>query len=81
MEGECVRALGDLDDDRIVRALMRIVLGQFDAQPSCLNAHGGVTLGIESYRSSQDLGGNLILLEGDSRVIERMFSEVPQEFA
>ncbi len=81
MERQRVRSFGDLHEDGIVRALMRVILGQLDAQPSSLDADCGVTLGVESGRSAQDLGGNLVLLERDSGVIERVLSQVPQQFA
>jgi hypothetical protein len=38
-------------------------------------------LGIESDWPAQDLGGNLVLLECDSGVIERVFREVAQQLA
>ena len=60
---------------------MRIVFGKFYAQSPGLNANRGVTLGIESYGAAQNFGGNLVFLECDSGVIERVFREVPQQLA
>ncbi len=76
MERECVRSFGDLDEDGIVRTLMRVVLRQLYPQPSSLDTDGGVTLGVESDRSAQDFGGNLVLLERDAGVIERVFGQI-----
>ena len=81
MERERVRALGDLDDDGIVRALVRIVLGQLDSQSSGLHADRGVALRIESRGTTQNFGRNLVLLEGDAGMIERVFGEVAQQLA
>ena len=38
-------------------------------------------MGIEARRSAQDFGGDLVFLEGNSGMIERMFGEVAQQFA
>ena len=81
MERQCIRSLWYLYDDQIVGALVRVILGEFDAQSSSLHADRGVALGIESGGSAQHLGGNLVFLERDSGVIERVFREVPQQFA
>ena len=58
---------------------MRVVLGQFDAQASGLYSHRGVTLRIESCGSAQNFGGNLVLLQGDAGMIERVFGEVAEQ--
>ena len=81
MECERVRALGNLDDDEVVGALVRVVLGEFDSQATGLHADRGVALGIESGGAAQNLGGNLVLLERNAGVIEGVFSEVPEQFA
>ena len=81
VERERVRPLGNLDHDRIVRTLMRVVLGEFDSQASGLHPDRGVTLGIESGRAPQNFGGNLVLLERDAGMIKRVFSEVAKQFA
>jgi hypothetical protein len=81
MESECVRAPGEFDDDWIAGPLMRVVLGQFHPQAPGLDSDGGVALRIEASRAAQDLGCDLVLLEGDSGVIERVLSQVAEKFA
>ena len=81
MKRERIRSLGDLDQDGIVGTFVRVVLGQFDAQASGLYADRGITLGIESDRPAQDLGGDLVLLQRDSRVIERVLGEIAEQLA
>ena len=81
MEGEGVRAPGQLYDDWVARSLVRIVFGQFHAQASGLDPYGGVALRIEANRTAEDLGGDLVLLKGDAGVIEGVLRKVAEEFA
>jgi hypothetical protein len=81
MEGERVRAPREFDDDRVAGPFMRVVLGQFHTQASRLDTDGGVALRIEASWAAQDLSGDLVLLEGDPGVIERVLSQVAKEFA
>jgi hypothetical protein len=81
VERQRVRSLGYLYDDQIVGGLVRVILGEFDPQPSSLHADCGVALGIESGGPAQHLGGNLVLLECDSGVIERVLGQVPEQLA
>jgi hypothetical protein len=46
-----------------------------------LHSNGGVTLGIESGRTPQDFGGDLVFLQGDSGMIDRMLGEIAEQFA
>jgi hypothetical protein len=46
-----------------------------------LDADGGVALRVESDGSAEDLSGDLVLLKGDTRVIEGVFGEVAKQFA
>jgi len=81
VKGERIGALGNLDDDEVVGTLVGVILGEFDAQATGLDADGGVALGIESGGAAQDFGGNLVLLERNAGVIERVFSEIAEQFA
>jgi len=81
MESECIRAPGEFDDDCVAGPLVCVILGQFHAQASGLDSDGGVALRIEANWAAQDLGGDLVLLEGDPGVIERVLSQVAEEFA
>jgi len=58
-----------------------VVFGQLHAQASSLHPDGGVALRIEIGRPPEYLGRDLVLLEGRTGVIERMFGEVVQQFA
>ena len=78
---ECVGTLGDLDDDEVVGALMRVIFGEFHSQAASLHADRGIALGIEAGGAAQDFGGDLVFLEADAGVIEGVLSEVAEEFA
>lgn len=60
---------------------MRVVLGEFYAKTSSLYANRRITLWIKPCRAPQNLGGNLVLLQGDAWVIERMLREVAKQLA
>ena len=79
LECERIRSLRNFYKDRIVDPIVRIIFGQLDAQPTGLNADRGIALRIESCRATQNLGGDLIFLERDSRVIERMLREITEK--
>jgi hypothetical protein len=78
---ERIGSFRNLDKDGIVRPLMRIVLGKFHSESPSLNANRGVTLRIESYGATQNFGGNLVFLQRNAWVVERVFSEITKEFA
>jgi len=81
MKGERVGALGNFDHDGIVGALLRVVLGELDAEASGLDADGGIALRIETNGAAENFSCDLVFLERDAGVIERMFGEVAKEFA
>jgi hypothetical protein len=60
---------------------MGVVLGKLHPKPPRLNANGGVALRIESRRPPQNLGGDLIFLQGNPRVIQRMPGKIAEQFA
>jgi hypothetical protein len=60
---------------------MRVILGQLNPQAPSLDPDCGVALGVESGRSSQNLGSNLVLLQSDAWMIQGVFGEVAQQFA
>jgi len=81
MEGERVRTFWNFDDNRIVRPLVRVVLGQLNSQAPRLYPDRRVALRIESRRAAQDFSGNLIFLQRNPGMIQRMFREVTEELA
>ncbi|HYM74798.1 MAG TPA: hypothetical protein VE377_02375 [Candidatus Dormibacteraeota bacterium] len=44
-----------------------------------MDTNRGITLRIESGRSPQDLGGDLVFLQGYAGVIEGVFGEVAEQ--
>jgi len=76
MECERVRALGNLNDHGIVGALIGIIFGKFDSQPTSLYPNGGVTLRIEAGWPTQNLGRDLVLLQADAGMIQGVFSKI-----
>jgi len=81
MKGERVRAAREFDDDWVAGPLVRVIFGQFYSQTSGLDADGGVALRIKANGTPQNLGGDLVLLQGDAGVIEGVLSEVAEKFA
>ena len=81
MKSQGVRALGELDKDGVVQSLVGVVLGKFDAQPSRLNAHCRVALGVESERVAPVPRWRFDIPSARARMIKRMLSEVAQQFA
>src|SRR4029077_234236 len=81
MKCQSIGTLGDLNDDGVHDAFVCVILRQFHAQTSRLNAYRGVALWIEAGRTAQNFGGDLILLEGYSGVIQGVFGQVSQQTA
>ncbi len=81
LKGEGVRALRDFNQNRIVYSFVRIVLGEFDSQASGLDTDCGITLRIKSGRASQNLSGDLVLLQRNSGMIQRVLCEIAKQFA
>jgi len=76
MKSQGVGTLGKLDQNRIIRSFVRIVLRQLYSQAPGLNPDGGIALWIESGRTAQNFGGNLVLLEGEAGMIEGVLGQV-----
>jgi hypothetical protein len=76
-----VGASGNLDDDRIIRSVRAVILGELYAKPPSLNAHHRIELRVEVCRSSKDLSRNLIFLDGRSRMVEHMLRKVAEQLA
>lgn len=78
---QSIRSFGNFHSDGIVNTLMRVVLSEFDPKPSGLDSDRRVALRIEACGPSQDLGSDLIFLQGDTRVIERVLGKIAEQFA
>jgi len=52
---------------------MGVVLTQLHTKPTRLNPDSGITLRVEARWTTQNFGRNLVFLERDSGVIERVF--------
>ena len=81
MEREDVGASGELDDDGVFSAIGVVVFGELYAETASLDPDHGVQLRIEVGGSTEDLGRNLILLDGRAGMIEGVLSKITQEFA
>jgi len=80
IEIKYVRALWQFDNERVTRSFDRVILRQFHAPASCLHANGRVQVGIEIRRTSEHLGGNLILLERSTRVFNCVLGKITKQF-
>jgi hypothetical protein len=60
---------------------MRVIFGKFYAEASCLHADRRVALRIESRWPPKNLGCDLVLLESNTGVVERMLGQIAEEFA
>ncbi len=81
LERQRIRSLRNFYKDWIIDPIVRIILRQFDAQPSSLYADRGIALRIEARRAPQNFGGDLIFLERDTGMIEGVFCEITEESA
>jgi hypothetical protein len=60
---------------------MGVILRQLDSQASRLHADRGIALGIEAYSPSQDLGRDLVLLEGYTGMIKGVLGKIAEQLA
>ena len=81
MKRQRIRALGNLNDNKILGPLVCVIFRQLDPQSSRLHSNRRVTLRIEASRPPQHFRSNLVFLQRYARVIQRVFSEVPEKFA
>ena len=59
---------------------MCVILAQLYPKATSLNPNRGVALWIKARGTTQNFGRNLVFLERDSRVIERVFREITKKF-
>ncbi len=78
---EGVVTLGQLHEKVVVGAFGCIVFGQFGPKASGLNANGGIEVGIEVWRSTEDLCRNLILLDGCSGMMDGLVRQILEHLA
>ena len=63
MKGQSVAPLWQLDNDRILNTLRRVILEEFRPQTPRLYAYQRIEMGIKVCRPPEHLGGNLVFLE------------------
>jgi hypothetical protein len=81
VEREEIRTFGELDRDRVVRAIHAVILGKLSPQPSGLNANHGIKLGVKISGATENFRRNLVFLDGSSGMVQRVFRQVAQKFA
>src|ERR1700720_3822226 len=82
MEGQNVGAFWQIHPDGVVGGSVAIiVLGEFCAQATGLDAHHGIDLRIEVGLSAKDFGGDLVFLERDAWMIHGVFGDIAQKLA
>jgi hypothetical protein len=81
VESESVRALRKFDNYGVLSALGSVILGKLGAQPPGLHPHQRIQMRIEIRRASKDLSCNLIFLERDPGMFERVVRQIPHQFA
>src|ERR1700694_4463516 len=70
-----------LNPDGIGRPLGGIVLRQLRSKAPRLNANHGVQLGIKIGLAAKNFGRNLILFQGDTRMVQDVFRKITEQFA
>ena len=80
MKGKDVSTLREFHDDGIFEAIRAVILGEFGAEASGLDANHGVELRIEIGGATEDLGGNLEFLDGSARMIDGVLGQVAKQF-
>ncbi len=81
MKGQGIGTLAQFDNDWVVDSLRCVVLREFGAEAARLYAHERIEMRIKISRPAEDLGGNLIFLECDSRLFDGVFGEITKELA
>ena len=81
MERKDIRPFRQLDDDRVLSSIARVIFRQLYPQPSRLHAHHGIELRIEVRRPPEHFRRNLIFLDGSPRVVQDVAGQIPQELA
>jgi hypothetical protein len=81
MEAKGINAVRHFYDDRINRTFVRVVVQQFEPQPSRLHSNRGIGLRIEVVRTPENFRGDLILLDWNSRVGKGVVGQIAKQFA
>ena len=81
MKRQRVSPFGQFHQDRILGALVRIVFGDFGAQTSGLDTNQRIQLRIEISGTPENFRRNLIFLQRDSWMSDRMLGQVTQKLA
>ena len=81
VERESVGTFGQIDANRVFDAFRGVVFGELGTKAAGLNANHRVNGGVEVRRATEFLGGDLILLQGYTGVIEGVASQIAQQSA
>ena len=76
-----VRSFGQLDRNRVFHAFGVVILRQLCAQSSGLDPDHRVQLRVEVGGAAENLGRDLIFLDGGSWMIQGMLGEIAEELA
>src|SRR5947207_2633652 len=79
MERQTVSSLWQFNENRIFSAFRSVVLGEFGTQTPCLHTNQGVQMRIKTGGAPEDLGRNLIFLQRNSRMLQRLVSQIAQQ--
>ncbi len=81
MESKEICSFGNFDKEIIASAEGAEVLPQLRSQPTGLHSDGGIELGIELTRPSEDLRGDPVLLDRYSGILNCLMRQIPQQLA
>src|SRR5205085_4982414 len=68
-----------LDNDGILCTVGIVVFLQLHAQAPCLNSHCGIQMWIEISRTAKNFSRYLIFLDGISRMIESLLTQISKQ--
>jgi len=81
MKGQDIGPFWQFDPDGIGGPFRGIVLRQLRSKAPRLYANHGVQLGIKIGLAAKDFGRDLILFQGNARMVQYVFGKIPEQFA
>src|SRR5579862_33105 len=81
MEGKDISPLRQFHDNRIFSPVSSVVFRQLYPEAPSLHTHHGVQLWVEVRRPAENLGRNLIFLDGSTGMIQNMAGQITEQLA
>src|ERR1700758_1149239 len=79
LEGECVRALGELDFYGVGGAFASVIFCKFCTEPASLNTNHRIHCWIEIRWTAELFGSNLVFLKGNAGMFDGVVCQITQK--